>query len=208
MTIGAPLQGLRAFWRVTQGRPESGPALGWYKAAPLALGRDQGGGSAAANAMADGGTPPSRGFVLALALAAVLLPMNSRGANPSFADFNTYHFSVASDKVSLLGMLTNQVTGVNVLYPTNAGALNVNLNQPYADLNQAANFSFTGVANVSSTNYQTAVVFVGNTAGGTITIGVPANTHTQGTWLCTNVTAVSFFCSAGRWTNAVAVPLW
>ena len=143
-----------------------------------------------------------------MALAVGLWAAAAIGANPSFTDFNTWHFSVASDKVSLLGMLTNQVTGVNVLYPTNAGALNVNLNLPYSDLNQAANFSFTGVANVSSTNYQTAVVFVGNTAGGTISVGAPANTHTQGTWLCTNVTAVSFFCSAGRWTNAVAVPLW
>ena len=127
---------------------------------------------------------------------------------PSFADFNTYHFTTAGNKVALLGMLTNNVTGINVLYPTNTAALGVNLNQPYADLNQSANFSFTACVNVSSTNYQTAVVFVGNTGGGTITITPPANVHTEGVWNCTNITAVSWFCNAGRWTNAIAMPLW
>ena len=147
----------------------------------------------------------ARGMMVA---AMALWATTAMGAWTSFSDFNTSQFTVTGNQVALKWVLTNQVAGANVLFPTNAASLKVDLNQPYGDLNQAANFAFTGVVNISSTNYQSAVVLVGNTGGGTITIGLPSGVHYQGTWNCTNLTAVSFFCNAGRWTNAIAVPLW
>ena len=92
--------------------------------------------------------------------------------------------------------------------PTNAGGRTVSLTVPLQDFATNAGFSFSGFTGVTTTDYRSSVVLVTNYSGSTFIISAPANCHTFGTANCTNVTACSFFCNAGRWTNMVVQPLW
>lgn len=103
-------------------------------------------------------------------------------------------------------------TGANTLYPTNTGGtaptFSFTTAVTYSDLTTNAAFTFLAPVNVSTTNYQTAVVLVTNSTAAAVVVTPPANCHTQGTWYLTNVSVFSFFSNHGAWTNAIALPLF
>jgi len=111
------------------------------------------------------------------------------------------------------GGLTN-LQNTAVQYPTNVAAsattpaFSLTGGVVYQDLSTNATFQFLAPSGISTTNYQTCVKLVTNSLGTLIAMIAPANCHTQGTWNATSVTAVTFFNNAGRWTNAIATPLW
>ena len=107
------------------------------------------------------------------------------------------------------GSLTN-LSGANVAYATNAQTTLVNMGQRYSDVTTNATFAWVGYTGLSATNYQFCTIFLTNTSGGVINFTAPVNTHTNGTFNCTNsgVTKIEFIANGNRWTNATATPLF
>jgi hypothetical protein len=117
------------------------------------------------------------------------------------------------------GPITNAISNANVALrsvdfqiltnsTTQAPRFNYTNLTTYADFATNASFTFLAPLNVSPTNYQTAVVLVTNTLGTLIVATAPTGVHQLGTWNVTNVTVFSFFNDGGKWTNAIAMPVW
>ncbi len=97
-------------------------------------------------------------------------------------------------------------------YPTNsspqAPTFSYTSSITYGDFTTNAAFTFSAPVNVSTTNYQTAVIFVTNSSGTLFNITPPSGVHAQGTANVTNVTSATFYNNPGKWTNVIFYPLW
>jgi hypothetical protein len=78
-------------------------------------------------------------------------------------------------------MLTNKIPWTNVLSLTNSQSQTVDMNLREADFETNQGFTFLGLINKSSTNYQSIVVTVRNNGTTNIPISAPPNTTTNGT---------------------------
>ena len=110
------------------------------------------------------------------------------------------------------GGITN-LQNTALQFPTNTTgtipAFSLTGSLAWHDLTTNATFQFLAPSGVSSTNYQTCVILVTNSAASTIQVIAPAKVYTNGVWNVTNagLTKFEFFNNAGRWTNAVATPI-
>ncbi len=110
---------------------------------------------------------------------------------------------------------TGEVVITNVLVPqtaytTNENSQAANFSQGYSLFTTNAAFTFAAPTGVDTTalRAQSTVVLVTNSTAAAVLLTFPAAIHTQGTLYVTNVTACSFFCYAGLFTNCTVLPLW
>lgn len=117
--------------------------------------------------------------------------------------------------------VTNATWANNVWWPTNVQTTTLDMNKAYADIDASVNPSFiVSSASLSTTNYQTAVVFVRNTkhwptngSADVLTLAIPSSNNgapsKQGTFLCTNITVMTWFYDPNApFTNVVSLPLY
>jgi hypothetical protein len=119
--------------------------------------------------------------------------------------------SPTDDEYATAGWARRSLSITNMLNNTNAQLQTINFkNVAYneGDFQTNAAFAWLGFTGISSTQYQTAVVWLTNNSGSLFAFTAPANCHTLGTLNVTNLTECVFKCSAGRWTNLLALPLW
>lgn len=118
-------------------------------------------------------------------------------------------------------MVTNATWANNVWWPTNVQTTTLDMNKSYAEIDASVNPSFiVSSASLSTTNYQTAVVFVRNTkhwptngSADVLTLAIPSSNNgapsKQGTFLCTNITVMTWFYDPNApFTNVVSLPLY
>jgi hypothetical protein len=101
----------------------------------------------------------------------------------------------------------------NVDYNTNVSATATapDFNLGYTLLSTNASFTVLAPINVDTTKTmaQTTVFMVTNSDASTFRIITPpANVHILGTWAVTNLTMITFFQYAQKFTNAISTPIW
>jgi hypothetical protein len=115
-----------------------------------------------------------------------------------------------SDNSTLAGSVSGLGTNTfsKAAWTTNNNTTTPNFAVAYSELTTNAAFTFLAPSNVSTTNYQSCVIIVTNSTGSVVAMTNPAGVRTNGIWNVTNVSVVTFFNCAGRFTNAIAIPLF
>lgn len=92
--------------------------------------------------------------------------------------------------------------------PTNSGSGTfVDFSHRDHLLQTNASFAFRGFINITSQKSATEITWVTNTTGSAIVITPPAGTITNGLWLCTNLTKVTWDIYEKRFTNGYSQPM-
>lgn len=108
------------------------------------------------------------------------------------------------------GLITNKVHWTNVVSLTNSQFQKVDMQIKEGDFETNAGFAFLGIINKSTTNYQSAVIYVHNTTGSVVPITAPVNVFTNGfnSYTVTNYSVVLFtYHPLFNWTNMLVFPM-
>jgi hypothetical protein len=107
--------------------------------------------------------------------------------------------------------MTGLLSAPAINYTTNAltqGSPIIDFSKNYAMFTTNDVFTIGGYSNADAGKANWSVLFVTNSLASAKQITQTANTHTNGTWFVTNVSAISFIQYGNSFTNAICTPLW